>query len=234
MTSPAWQGPIRPLSSAAASLWARRHPRSRILRPPPRPRQVAKLSDLSAINERCMDLQQSKRAAGGSKSRKAAGGGCGGNSAAGCGGAPSLAQLGAAGRQRAREGKGKGGCPYLQRVPGGGGGSSGAEGMDGFKSAVLAAPADVEELARMGRAQQARAGERGRGPRLAQRPPRRKALQAIMPVLRAPGVARPVPASAWSRRPFSLQAARARRRSTCVYANAGVPLLRLAAGRPGG
>jgi hypothetical protein len=109
--------------------------------------QVTKLGDLSAINERCMDLQQTKRTGGGSKSRKAA-------AAAGPadGGASGLAQLGAAARRRRGKGAGGGGgCPYLPRR-GDGGGEGGA--MEGFKGAVLAATADVEELARMGRSQQ--------------------------------------------------------------------------------
>ena len=99
-----------------------------------------------------MDLQQAKRSGSGSMSLRgaaAAGGGGGGGSGA----TPGLAQL-AAPRRREREAKG--GCPYLQRKADGGGGGGGGEGaLERFKGTVLAAPADVEELARMGRGQQA-------------------------------------------------------------------------------
>jgi len=108
--------------------------------------QVTKLSDLTAINERCMELQQTKRSAAANKSRR---------------GAPPPSQslgLASLARSKAPVNTPRG-CPFLQRTnprSSGGSGSSAAAGklldpLEDFKELVLAAPADVEDLARMGR-----------------------------------------------------------------------------------
>jgi chromosome transmission fidelity protein 1 len=98
-----------------------------------------------------MELQQAKRSAGGSKAQR--NGGCNGGSCSAAA-AVSLGQLAAAKRGAATQRRG---CPYLQRAPppragGGGGGGMVAPGsLEEFRELVLAAPADVEDLARMGR-----------------------------------------------------------------------------------
>jgi chromosome transmission fidelity protein 1 len=111
---------------------------------------VSKLPDLTAINERCMELQQSKHSGGsGSKARRS--GGCDkGGGCCGGGGAPSLGQIAAAARGATKPR----GCPFLKRPPPGAapGGLAAAGTLEEFKELVLAAPADVEDLARMGRA----------------------------------------------------------------------------------
>jgi chromosome transmission fidelity protein 1 len=104
--------------------------------------QVTKLADLTAINERCMELQQTKR----SKSRR---------TGAAAAPAPAGQAVGLAALARSAKRETKGGCPFLQRG-GSSNGSSRAPGgrlepLEEFKELVLAAPADVEDLARMGR-----------------------------------------------------------------------------------
>jgi chromosome transmission fidelity protein 1 len=112
---------------------------------------VSKLSDLAAINERCMELQQSKGRSGSSKSRR--GGGRGGDGGSG-GGLPGLAGLA---RAAASKREARGGCPFLKRGGGpGGGAGGGGDALEEFKGLVLASPADVEDLARLGRSKQVR------------------------------------------------------------------------------
>ena len=130
---------------------------------------VAKLGDLNAINERCMELQQQRRSGGGRGGRARRRTGEAEEAADGDGGGGGALTLGGLARAAAERKGGRGaaarGCPYLRRAPPPGTGGSAAASAAGsgsragdveaLKDLVLASPADVEDLARMGRARRA-------------------------------------------------------------------------------
>jgi hypothetical protein len=105
--------------------------------------QVRQLSELSQLNERCLELQRNK-ASSSSKRRGAAADGAGAaalsSSVVGFSGAPRPRQQ----QQRQRSSRKTAGCPFLS-VDGG------AAAWSDFKDLVLETPMDVEELASLGR-----------------------------------------------------------------------------------
>lgn len=106
--------------------------------------QVRQLSELSQVNERCLDLQRNKSAASSSKRKSsltdASGSAAVNSSVVGFSGAPRPRQQ----PRRQRSSRKASGCPFLS-VEGG------ATAWDDFKDLVLGAPMDVEELASLGR-----------------------------------------------------------------------------------
>jgi DEAD_2 len=97
--------------------------------------------ELQQINERCMDLQRTRRAAHGRSKARAL------ESPPREGAAPSSVVGLAAQRPRARRrqlGRSRGGCPFLST-------EGGSVGWEAFGDMLLAAPHDVEELATLGR-----------------------------------------------------------------------------------
>lgn len=107
--------------------------------------QVRQLSELSQVNERCLELQRNK-ASSSSKRRGAAAEGAGAaaltSSVVEFSGAPRPRQQQQ--RQRQRSSRKAAGCPFLS-VEGG------AAAWSEFKDLVLETPMDVEELASLGR-----------------------------------------------------------------------------------
>jgi hypothetical protein len=106
--------------------------------------QVRQLSELSQVNERCLDLQRSKSASSSSKRKSTPadrpGSTAVNSSVVGFSGAPKLR----AQQRRQRSSRKTAGCPFLS-------GEGGAAALDDFKELVLGAPMDVEELASLGR-----------------------------------------------------------------------------------
>lgn len=106
--------------------------------------QVRQLSELSQVNERCLDLQRNKSASSSSKRKSTPGDGLSSaavnSSVVGFSGAPKPR----AQRRRQRGSSKTAGCPFLS-VEGG------AAAWDELKDLVLGAPVDVEELASLGR-----------------------------------------------------------------------------------
>lgn len=113
--------------------------------------QVRQLSELSQVNERCLELQRNKSSASSSKRKGARhdppAAAANTSSVVGFSGAPRPPQ-----QQQRRRGSGSGsgggrsksgGCPYLS-VEGG------VSGWEDFADTVLASPMDVEELAALG------------------------------------------------------------------------------------
>lgn len=111
---------------------------------------MRKLSDLSQVNERCLELQRNRSTSSSSKRKASAGsaahsgsgtagaaGGAGRSNVVGLSGAPKPRRQRSSGRKAA-------GCPYLSL-------EGGAAAWEDFKDMVLAAPMDVEELATLGR-----------------------------------------------------------------------------------
>jgi len=106
---------------------------------------VRKLSDLSQVNERCLELQRNRSTSSNSKRKASAGsaahsgstGGAAHSNVVGLSGAPKPRRQRSSGRKAA-------GCPYLSL-------EGGAAAWEDFKDMVLAAPMDVEELATLGR-----------------------------------------------------------------------------------
>lgn len=108
--------------------------------------QVRQLSELSQVNERCLELQRNK-ASSSSKRRGAAAEGAAAltSSVVGFSGAPRpRQQQQQLQRQRQRGSRKAAGCPFLS-VEGG------AAAWSDFKDLVLETPMDVEELASLGR-----------------------------------------------------------------------------------
>jgi hypothetical protein len=105
--------------------------------------QVRQLSELSQVNERCLDLQRNKSASSSSKRKSTPADGAGSaavnSSVVGFSGAPKPR----AQQRRQRSSRKTAGCPFLS-VEGG------AAAWDDFKDLVLGAPMDVEELAILG------------------------------------------------------------------------------------
>lgn len=106
--------------------------------------QVLKLRDISQINERCMELQRTKR------SKTAAIN----NPDSTVGTSKDMASAAATLAKPARKKAAckAGGCPYLQ---------GGLASSISFKDAVLVQPVDVEELSRMGKAKKVCRGVKG-------------------------------------------------------------------------
>lgn len=100
--------------------------------------QVLKLQNLSQINERCLDLQRNKS----SKSRQTAAA-----EAPNSTGQQVVSFMQQSSKRRQRKQAGSGGsCPYLS--------AAGAAAWEGFSDLVIAAPIDVEELAKLGKKKQ--------------------------------------------------------------------------------
>ena len=117
------------------------------------PVQVRQLSELSQINERCLELQRNKASTNSSSKRHSSPA----NTVIGFSGAPRPSQQQQQRRQRQRSSKGKsGGCPYLSA-------QGGAAAWDDFRDLVLSASMDVEELASLGSKMKV-AGGGGSGP----------------------------------------------------------------------
>jgi hypothetical protein len=106
--------------------------------------QVRQVSELSQVNERCLDLQRNKSASSSSRHKSTPADGHGSiaiNSVVGFSGAPKPR---ARQQRRQRSSRKPTGCPFLSF-------EGGAAGLDDFKDLVLGAPMDVEELASLGR-----------------------------------------------------------------------------------
>jgi hypothetical protein len=105
---------------------------------------VRQLSELSQVNERCLDLQRNKASGSSSSKKKAALQGAATSNVVGFLSASRPRQQQQ--QQQQRRQRKSAGCPYLS-VEGG------PSAWDDFKQHVLRSPMDVEELANLGRKQ---------------------------------------------------------------------------------